>query len=448
MPSDLRARRGPRPGALAALLLALCAACEPRGEVLHPQFAGGGDLGCAPAPSSCAAPAGVTLLRADVLSKLEGMFGVSRGSGRFGSTIAVHAARDTLSLFTNAHDNYAILHAGCLNGGTRLELEGYWRYASQSDTGLVRLTVAPPALALALCTGGPLPIPAPQVQLVGALGVGEGALKEGLDFRFGRPLVNTAGRFWVAAHHGACQTIDDCGASENSLPSLRMVESFGASDVEVDVRLTADGVPVLFHDDNFGPRLATGVYCHGPVEKFTLADIRALCKLKYGEDVPTLDEALNTVIRDTGLAGLWLDVKVGAAIMPVLNALGPYRALGKQLDRNVDIVIGLGEKDVLDAYLSSPVPAGTHCLVELDPSDVRRAGCQFWGPRWTRGPMVPDVQALQAENRAVMYWTIDDTSYVDLYLRQAKPNGVLTDRPGMVFHRFQTLGRFPPDRIP
>jgi glycerophosphoryl diester phosphodiesterase len=227
-----------------------------------------------------------------------------------------------------------------------------------------------------------------------------------------------------------------------------MVESFGASDVEVDVRLTADGVPILFHDDNFGPRLASGVYCHGPVENFTLADIRALCKLKYGEDIPTLEQALDTVIRDTGLAGLWLDVKVGAAIMPVLNSLEPFRALAKQLDRSVDIVIGLGEKDVLAAYLASPVPAGTHCLVELEASDVRRAGCQFWGPRWTRGPMVPDVQALQAENRAVMYWTIDDPTYVDLYLRQAKPNGILSDRPGMVFHRFQTLGRFAPDRIP
>jgi hypothetical protein len=37
---------------------------------------------------------------------------------------------------------------------------------------------------------------------------------------------------------------------------------------------------------------------------------------------------------------------------------------------------------------------------------------------------------------------------VDLYLRQAKPNGILSDRPGMVFHRFQTLGTLPRGRIP
>ncbi|GAC1336124.1 MAG: hypothetical protein NVS2B9_06370 [Myxococcales bacterium] len=418
------------------LLASLCAACEPRGDVLHPEFPNGGDL------------AGVPRLRADVLGRLEGMFGVSRGRGRFGATIAVHAVRDTLSIYTNANDNYAILHAGCLAGGTVLELEGFWRYASQSDTGLLRLTVGPPALALALCTGTALPSPLPQAQLLGAMGVGAEPPRDAVAFRFAKGLVNTTGRFWVAAHHGACQTVDDCGASENSLPSLMLVEPFGATDVEIDVRLTADGVPILFHDENFGPRLADGVYCHGPVAQFTLADIRARCKLKFGEDVPTLDEALNTIVRDTGLAGAWLDLKVGAAVGPALAATTRFRALARQLNRKLDIVLGMGEQDVLDAYLAARVPPGTLCLVELEAKDVRRAGCQFWGPRWTRGPLVADVKALQAENRAVMYWTIDDPGYVDLYLREGKPNGILTDRPGMVFHRFQTLGRFPPDRLP
>jgi hypothetical protein len=48
----------------------------------------------------------------------------------------------------------------------------------------------------------------------------------------------------------------------------------------------------------------------------------------------------------------------------------------------------------------------------------------------------------------VMFWTIDEAAYVDLYLKQARPNGILTDRPGMVFHRFQTLGVYPRDPLP
>jgi glycerophosphoryl diester phosphodiesterase len=125
-----------------------------------------------------------------------------------------------------------------------------------------------------------------------------------------------------------------------------------------------------------------------------------------------------------------------------------YQAIAKQMGSKLVIIIGLAETDVLATYRTLNVPAGTLCLVELSPDDVRSTGCQFWGPRWTRGPMVTDVRALQAENRFVMYWTIDDPTFIDLYLRQAKPNGILTDRPGLVFHRFQTLGTLPPKERP
>jgi glycerophosphoryl diester phosphodiesterase len=432
--------RSERVGALlraaCAALAGLCVACQPPEEVLHPDFGDASQLN------------GVPRLTVEVLGKLEGMYQVARGGNDFGGTTAVHAVKDTLSLYTNAHDNYAILHAGCVSGGTKLILEGYWRYASTSDTGLIRLSLDPPALALALCTGAPLPSPPVSPQLTGRIGRGYGPLKEAVDFRFARALVATTGRFWVAAHHGACSTADDCGASENSLPSIRMVEPFGATDVEVDVRLTADGVAILYHDDNFGPRLAKGVYCHGPVEGFTLADVRANCKLKFGEGVPTLDDALETAVNDTTLSGVWLDLKVGAAVLPALAAQTRYADLARQRGRTIDIILGLGEQDVLEAYLAARPPPGTLCLVELNPDDVRRAGCQFWGPRWTLGPMVDQVRALQTENRAVMFWTINQAGFVDLYLRQAKPNGILSDRPGMVFHRFQTLGTLPRGRIP
>lgn len=420
----------------AGLLLSLCAACDPRTAVLHPVFPNGGDL------------KGVPPLGASVLSRLEGMYGVSRGGSRFGATVALHASPQALSIFSNWHDDYAILRAGCLSGGTVLELEGTWRYASESDTGLIRLTVSPPEVALALCTNTPIPTTAAPAQLTGSLGKEDGPLTERVAFSYAKPLLPTAGRFWVAAHHGACATIDDCGASENSVPSLRMVEAFGATDVEIDVRMTADGVAILFHDDNFGPRLANGVFCHGKVSDFALADVRARCKLKFGEDVPTLDEALASAVNDTGLAAVWLDIKVPEAVQPAVAAAARARTLAAQAGRQIEFILGLGEKDVLDAYLAAGAPAGTRCLVELDPSDVRNAGCQFWGPRWTRGPVVDDVRSLQLEGRAVMFWTIDEAGYVDLYLKQSRPNGILTDRPGMVFHRFQTLGVYPRDRLP
>ncbi len=419
----------------AALALAIaCVGCGPRDEVLHPTFPGGGQL------------SGATPLPPDMLKKLEGMFDVSKGAGRFGTTVAARATKDTFSFFTNVHDSYAVLRAGCLTG-SQLVLEGYWRYASDTDTGLLRLAVGPPEVASALCSGAAPPAATP-IQFAGSLGVGYGRLQERVTFTYFRQLIETAGKFWVSAHHGACQTVDDCGASENSVPSLLMVESLGATDVEVDVRLTADGVPILFHDDYFTPRLTKGVYCHGSVDRFALADVRALCRLTFGEQVPTLEEALQTVVNQTNLAAIWLDIKVPDAVAPALQLMTKYQAIAKQMGSKLVIIIGLAETDVLATYRTLNVPAGTLCLVELSPDDVRSTGCQFWGPRWTRGPMVNDVRALQAENRFVMYWTIDDPTFIDLYLRQAKPNGILTDRPGLVFHRFQTLGTLPPKERP
>lgn len=426
-----------RAPALLGLALALSLpACEVRDRVLHPSFGARSQIVGAPAP------------RPGALSLLDGMYQVAAGGDRFGITVAGHAASGGFSLFTDAHENYAILSAGCLDAGTRVVLEGYWRYAGGPGTGLLRLTVGPPEVALGLCSSAPPPGPLPPPQLDGALGTGDGSLREPLSFAFERPLVATAGRFWVAARNGACQTIDDCGASENSLPSLRMAESFGASDVEIDIRLTADGVPILFHDEQFSPRLADGVFCHGSVADYTLADVRANCRLKWGEELPTLEEALATVVNDTGLTGLWLDVKVPGAVAPTLQLMARYAALAAQQGRTLVIAIGLADESLVDAYLAAGPPAGTRCLVELDPADVRRVGCQFWGPRWTRGPMVADVQQLQAENRAVMFWTIDERQFMDLYLRQAHPNGMLSNRPGLLFHRFQTVGTLPPPFVP
>ncbi|MFD5425781.1 glycerophosphodiester phosphodiesterase [Streptomyces sp. NPDC127084] len=76
-------------------------------------------------------------------------------------------------------------------------------------------------------------------------------------------------------------------ARENTLPSLLAAVERGADAVEVDVRLTRDGVPVLLHDDTL---------------KRLWGDDRPLARLSHAElteltrgRVPTLHEALTAV---------------------------------------------------------------------------------------------------------------------------------------------------------
>jgi len=423
---------------LGLLALAAASGCDVRQEVPRPRFANGGELRDADP------------LAPNVLQFVRGMYSVTSGAKRFGQTVAIHSVRNALSIFAGVNDNYALLRAGCLDSRTRLVLEGFWRYAATADTGLIRLELGPPELAAALCSeNGPGAVALPPARFSGETGFGSRAPSEATSFDYDHALIDPEARFFIVAHHGACQTIDDCGVSENSLESIRQVEIFGASVVEVDVRLTADRVPILFHDDSFSPRLNNGVYCHGGVDQFTLAQIRALCRLRYNEQIPTLEQALQTVIDQTTLAGVWLDVKVGEGVGPTLELMARYNAEAQGKNRKLGIVIGLGEQSVLDAYSAlAPHPPGTRCLVELEPNDVRNANCDFWGPRWTRGPMSSEVRALQAEGRSVVYWSIDEADYIDLFLTAATPNGMLSSRPGLLFHRYQTVGTVPPPGPP
>ena len=423
---------------LVALVLVLFAtgavSCTIRDTANHPVFKDGGMLkGAAP-------------LSGPALARLAGVYKVATNDRRFGSDVAVHATRSTLSIFAAANTAYAILHAGCIEGGTRVVLEGAWRYSNSFDTGLVRLFVGPSPVAVALCSAKVPGVLPDKPTLEGLLGTAASDPTESTSFVWDRLLKDGTGKFVVAAHHGACRTIDDCGASENSVASIKMVESFGASVVEIDVRLTRDGVPVLFHDDNLGPRLNEGPFCHGPINEFSLVTLRAACRLKFGEEIPTLDEALAAVVDDTTLSGVWLDTKVPEAVQPTLLTMQKYREIAARKGRKVKIVIGLGEQSILDAYRATTPPPGTLCLVELETSDVERTPCDVWGPRWTRGPMASDVARLQGENKTVVFWTVDEQEFVDLFLTTAKPNGILSDRTGLVLQRFQLVGTLPTER--
>lgn len=92
-------------------------------------------------------------------------------------------------------------------------------------------------------------------------------------------------------------------APENTLAGIRKARALGARWVELDVKLTKDSQAVIIHDDSVDRTCAGG---SGRVREMTLADIRAL-DAGEGEGVPTLEEALDTVI-DEGL-GLNLEIK-------------------------------------------------------------------------------------------------------------------------------------------
>jgi len=106
-------------------------------------------------------------------------------------------------------------------------------------------------------------------------------------------VINISGGFPVhSSHRGGCEAF----GPENTMYSFkRSVELCKTRLLEIDLRLTKDGVLVLMHDDDVD-RTTNG---KGNVEDFTLSEIKSLDAAYYydnlrgtGITVPTFDEFL------------------------------------------------------------------------------------------------------------------------------------------------------------
>lgn len=106
------------------------------------------------------------------------------------------------------------------------------------------------------------------------------------------------------AHRGASGE-----APENTLKAIEMALEMGVEGIEVDVRLSADGTPVIIHD----PTLDRTTDGSGQVSAKTLAELMQL-NAGEGEQIPTLKEAIQAV---AGKALLFIELKEPELVVPV-----------------------------------------------------------------------------------------------------------------------------------
>ncbi|MQS37581.1 glycerophosphodiester phosphodiesterase [Streptomyces katsurahamanus] len=108
---------------------------------------------------------------------------------------------------------------------------------------------------------------------------------------------------------------------ENTLPSLRSAVASGADAVEIDVRITADGVPVLLHDATL-----SRLWGHDqPLDRISLAQLKDLTR----GGVPTLREALSALSALDGPGGHRAMIDLPGATPDTVRAVvGTVRDLG------------------------------------------------------------------------------------------------------------------------
>jgi glycerophosphoryl diester phosphodiesterase len=130
-------------------------------------------------------------------------------------------------------------------------------------------------------------------------------------------------RFEIVAHRGVPE-----GAPENTIAAFQRALELGADGIELDVRLSQDQVPVVFH--NF--YLDEGTNTSGPVFAHTLAELREVKLLGGRVEVPEecrIPTFLEVLEAFAGRLGLEIEIKGPEPESPKILAreLEPFRNL-------------------------------------------------------------------------------------------------------------------------
>ncbi len=235
----------------------------------------------------------------------------------------------------------------------------------------------------------------------------------------------------VIGHRG-----NPADAPENTLASIASAFALGCDLVEIDVRLTRDGVPVIMHDETVD-RTTDGT---GHVADLTLAELKALDAGSWkharfaGERIPTLAEALRVA---QGKGTLLLDLPVsgmGAVIAETFRAAGLPFASARLATWD----------DPQRREMAAHMPGATIIQADGVPVDWdagyldarRAAGVDMFDVgAWPPG-FVPRARAA---GMPVWVYTINDPQRMREVIRQGV-DGFETDVPGMAIAIARELG--------
>lgn len=184
---------------------------------------------------------------------------------------------------------------------------------------------------------------------------------------------------------------------ENSLPALAAALAVGADQIEFDLRLTADGVPVLCHDETVD-RVSD---LSGPVGSFTASELqRAQIRMPTGEFVPglgftTLESVLEVFL---GIVGLNIHVKEVMDPRTLLLALSQY-----DLPNTTHDVYVSGTPELLQVALDVSPNVPRCCLDSAN------------DPTWTI-PVAADLKCSRVQFRRGRYTATDVRNALDMGL--------------------------------
>lgn len=413
------------------ILLLLCAAsslviasCSNENDMLFPGWPDGGFL------------VNKSAIPEDIKHKFEGVYVVEKGNDRFGDTVVIKWNREHLGIHSGLHFSYFDMEAG--TSDSAIYLQGYWRYQNVTTTGLAQLVMA--ADQGGRYVYGDQTVVDTTIRFRGKIGEDEATPTEEVVLRFVRSFKPEvlARKFYIINHHGSGSAPDYLPASENTCEIAKLIERYGANAIEIDIRPTKEGIPILYHDTGINWRLAQKGPLVGPVEDYTLAQIQASVRLLHGEKIPTLAQFLDTVIMSTTLEFIYVDMKptiepfMQNAADVVTKALEKAQSMG----RDVQIYLAITNDDLFNKFISLPNYQNISSMCELSIDQLEQAGSKVWSPRWTNGFSYADVDRVHAMGKLAVTWTVNLPGPMQEVVTGGKLDGVLTDFPTLASYYY------------
>ena len=374
-------------------------------------------------------------LKSTINEKIEGVFAITNANGTFGDTAVLkwsYTANNSdttfhLSIFCEKEVGYFICEAKRLD--TNILFKGYWRKMVNTKTGAVRLTMSRKGGADKLLNNIAF-VASDTIVINGVYSNGTGIPDQKISLKYVRPLYR-AKPLEIIAHRGGGRTSDLLPASENSVEIIKLASQFGAAGVEIDIRFTSDGVPILFHDASLNERVIQKCGLFGAIDHYSYSQLSTLVRLIKGERIPTLREALNAIVYNTPINFVWLDTKYKDSMDLVHAMQKEFTAKALAIGRKVEICIGIPDEDAVNNFLALNDYKTTPSICELSLEEVEKTNASFWAPRWTLGKQNEEVDKVHAAGRRALVWTLDVPASIYDFMYNGKFDGILTNYPSV-----------------
>ena len=374
------------------------------------------------------------------MKKMEGIYKLTDGSSGLGIQFVCKVSKSRVSFFSNQDGIFMILKYGYKSSDGSIQFSGFYRYSEITTQGNIQFSISATEGATDLLAG-----------VISNLKLRGIFSNDSLTLHYDHAFTDYATKnpFIIFAHHGV-QTTSNPPYAENSLNGVLNDENYGATGLEFDVRMTSDSVPICIHDGSINTRLTQKGPLSGKWDQYPFPLITEYVRLIDGQKVPSVEQVLNYFVDSTTLKYVWLDIKGNTDIFKFMEPI-VRNAYAKAVSKNRDVVIftGLPSSDVITELNAQPTynsnnPAYSYSLplptlAEQTLDIALQNGCQFFGPRYSQGLLLDDVEKAHSNGIKVISWTLNGKNLVSDYLKNGKFDGFISDYPAYVVYDFYTI---------